>query len=828
MASPIQVVLNPENFNGNRRKPIGGGSTDFYADRDSEFRAHKQQIKTQLQSVKKMLEESPYSQVAYAKLVLEQSALAKSHRPTKALFRRDYTPVVGAGDLGELYIQVTPSSINKTLAKVEQAEEVTRRKEDKRTGKAVVYPSRAKSEVGAIKEIKPYTTADKRKFSVTEGLQWLADSRTGGAYIVELFETPPPRQEWDLLSPEKVRLFQTFVEGLHEIGQGLIASRLSDNFKGYPLMGVKIGTAPEQASVHLSPSSTQPPRKPGSTALDPDVNKHTKLLTFLDKHPLVKRIVLPPIITQTNTTPATGTAKIDLATPANGKSYPKIAIVDGGVSDAVGPWLEKKLDYIADSDKNTYHGTFIAGLLIAGAKMNTTAVCPEFDGCKIIDIDLLPIDTAFENYFPKPLDFFAALDDAVKVLKAQTGVRIFNFSLNIGTHVSADGYNPAAKLLDRIAEENDVVFVISAGNTKPNDTRTEWSENPTESLAALASARNDTLKVPSESARNLTVGALNPPQLTHVVPHAPAAYSCRGPGIRIGVKPDLAHFGGSYKKCPTNGHGLYSIEENGMRVDDCGTSYATPLVAKTLASLESQIEGDVSRETLIALAVHHARLPEVLQKKEYKDLARYLAGFGIPASSAQILGGNDNSITLVFANRLKPDKQMSFRFAWPVCLVKDQKCFGHARMTLVSTPPFDYRYGAEFVRVNLDAHLRQEKELGSEKYQGRADPVYLPNTEQSHYFEPDLIKHGLKWSPIKVYERDMHGLGPSTNWRLDVDYLTRDDEEMPVQGVPFTVILTISDPKGEAPVFQEMRQFLQAQNINTADIRTAARIVTRI
>lgn len=828
MASPIQVVLNPENFNGDRKKGGGGEYTDFYADRDGEFRAHKQQMQAQLQSVKKTLEESPYSQVGYAKLVLEQSALAKSHRPTKSLFRRDITPVVGAGDLGELYIQVTPSSIDRTLTRIAQAEETTTRKEVKSTGKVVIAPSRAKSEVGAIKEIKPYTTVDKRKFSVTEGLQWLSDSRTGGAYIVELFETPSPRQEWDLLSPEKVKLFQSFVEGLQEMGQGLIASRLSDNFNGYPLMGVKIGTAPEQASVQLTPSAVQTPRKPGSTLLNPDVNKHTKLLDFLDKHPLVKRIVLPPIISQTNASTAAGTIKVDLATPAKGKSYPKIAIVDGGVSDAIGPWLEKKFDYIADNDKNTNHGTFIAGLLIAGAQMNTTAVCPEFDGCKIIDIDLLPIDTAFENYFPKPLEFFSALDDAVRVLKAQTGVRIFNFSLNINTHVSAEGYNPAAKLLDKIAEENDVIFIISAGNTNSNDTRPEWSEHPTESLSALANARNDTLKVPSESARNLTIGALNPPNLTHVIPQAPAAYSCRGPGIRIGVKPDLAHFGGSYKKCPTNGHGLHSIAGDGSRIDGCGTSYAAPLVAKTLACLESQIEGDISRETLIALGIHHARLPDVLQKKEYKDLARYLSGFGIPASSAQILSGSDSSITLVFANRLMPDKQMSFKFAWPSCLVKDQKCFGHARMTLVSTPPFDYRYGAEFVRVNLDAYLRQEKELGSEKYQGRADPVYLPSSEQSHYFEPDLIKHGLKWSPIKVYERNMQGLGPSTNWRLDVDYLTRDEEEIPVQGVPFTVILTISDPKGEAPVFQEMRQFLQAQNVSTADIRTAARIVTRI
>jgi Subtilase family len=826
MASPIQVVLNPENFNGDRRKGGGGESTDFYADRDDEFHAHKNKIKNQLEAVQKSLEESPFSQVAFAKVILEQSALAKSHRPTKSLFKSDVAPVVGAGDLGELYALVTPLGISKMLKKIDQAEEVTTRRETE-DGKVIIAPSRAKSEVGAIKEVKPYSTADKRKFSVADGLKWLSDPRTGGAYIVELFETPPPRQEWDLLPPQMVRLFQSFADGLSAMGQGLTASRLSDNFRGYPLMGVKVGTTPEQASIQLSPSSTQPPRKPGGTALDMNVDRHTHLLEFLDKHPLVKKIILPPIISQSNAAATAAGTKVDLALPAKDKPYPKVAIVDGGVSDVIGPWLEKRFDYVADADKNTMHGTFIAGLLVAGAKMNSNVVCPEFDGCKIIDLDLLPIDTAFGNYYPKPLDFFSALEDAVKVLKASTGVRIFNFSLNIDTHVSADGYNPAAKLLDRISEENDVIFIISAGNTKPNDVRLEWSENPTETLSSLANARNDTLKVPSESARNLTIGALNPPGLKHVVPTAPAAYSCRGPGIRIGVKPDLAHFGGSHKKCPTNGHGLHSIEANGLKVDDCGTSYATPLVAKTLASLDSQIEGDVSRETLIALAIHHARLPDILRKDEYKDLARYMAGFGIPASSSEILVGSDNSISLVFANRLMTGKQMNFKFAWPASLVKNQKCYGHTRLTLVSTPPFDYRYGAEFVRVNLDARLRQEKQLGSEKYQTRAEPIYLPNAE-AHHFEPDLIKHGLKWSPIKVYERKLNGLGPSTNWRLDVEYLERDDEEMPKQGVPFTVILTISDPKGDAPVFQEMRQFLQAQNINTVDIRTAARVVTRI
>ena len=47
---------------------------------------------------------------------------------------------------------------------------------------------------------------------------------------------------------------------------------------------------------------------------------------------------------------------------------------------------------------------------------------------------------------------------------------------------------------------------------------------------------------------------------------------------------------------------------------------------------------------------------------------------------------------------------------------------------------------------------------------------------------------------------------------------------MPEEGVPFTVIATISDPKNEQPIFNDMRQNLQPLGTQIADIRTAARI----
>jgi hypothetical protein len=73
-----------------------------------------------------------------------------------------------------------------------------------------------------------------------------------------------------------------------------------------------------------------------------------------------------------------------------------------------------------------------------------------------------------------------------------------------------------------------------------------------------------------------------------------------------------------------------------------------------------------------------------------------------------------------------------------------------------------------------------------------------------------------------------NGVGKSSNWRLFVEYLTRAGKVMPEHGVPFTVLLTIFDPKGEQPVFNDMRQSLNALGVQVEDIRTAARVVTRV
>jgi hypothetical protein len=824
--SPIQVVLNTSDFIQALENNGGSSSKDFFAGNDLEFVEHRDNLQNQLSEIKSMQLVSSFTKVSFAKITLKQGALAKSHRPTSQIFKREIAPIVGAGDLGELFVELTPENIDEINYKVGQVETETRYKE--KNGKSEPNPSKLRSEIGAIQEITPYTESDKRKFSVKEAIEWFSNPQTGGSYIIELFEAPPVRQEWDMLSINKFDLFQSFFNGLESIGNGLIASRITSGAESAIVFEMKLEKSNSLPVIQLSPSISSVNKFGGKREVDFELKRHKDLLDFLGKHPLVKKITLPPIVTKSETIETAKKGSTYLVSPRNeNNSYPKICVVDGGVSDIYGDWIEERWGLISASDKDENHGTFIAGLAIIGQTLNGNAICREVDGCKIIDLDILPRADKFELYFSTLLEVFNELEAAVQELKARTGVRIFNFSLNIEEHASTTGYSLPAQILDRIAEENDVIFVISAGNTHPRDRRKEWPSSNFDALKILASSRNDTIKKPAESSRNISVSALNPPHLDCVVPYAFSNYSCRGPGLRIGLKPDFAHIGGSGTIHPTLGHGLLSLDSNSKIVDSCGTSYAAPNVAKTLASLDHSIEGLVSRETLIALGIHHAVLPDSLNDKSLRTVTKDLVGFGMPKGSEEILNGDPSAITLVFANRVINRHKMSFKFSWPSSLVRNGKCFGHAKLTIVSTPAFDHRYGSEFVRINVEAALRQLQKDG--KYKGRLNAIYTPEESDGSQNEKDLIEHSFKWSPVKAYEKTFpRGVGPTTEWSLDVEYLARDGVTMPRIGVPFTAILTISDPNNEKPVFNNMRQMLQSLGVQTVDIKTATRVVPRV
>jgi len=837
MASPIQIILNPDHYEEARQTGGGGGRTDFFAHRDDEFCAHKAALIAQLDAISGVLSaqgHGPTGPIGYVKVILRRRAWAKSHRPVKVLFRPDRVPVVGGGDLGVMIFESQPTTLAQVRAEIERAETNTIMRYDEAKGKKVPHPSARKSEAGAIDRVELYGPSDRRNYCVEDAIAWLSNPMTGSGYQVELFDALPPRSEWDRLDTAHRRLVESFVAGFNALEFSLLVERLPDGRYHQPMLSVRLNCAGDGAVLRLTGASARERRRE-LVPFDPDAERHTQLLAFLDTHPLIRRVELPGIVVRSGQRPGLASVRPDtVAVPERDsrRTHPRMGIIDGGVGSALSDWVIDRWDFLADMDKDLAHGTFIGGLAVAGAGLNGPATCPEPDGVELVDVAIFPNEQkagAFESYYSGGLSqFFDEMDAGVADACARHGVRVFNMSLNVLQRAAPDRYSSHAIRLDRIAEDNNAVIFVSAGNTEPQDTRPEWPSDAEAALLTLAVARNDGLLTPAESARNVAVAALNPPGHDGCLPFAPACFTRRGPGLRSGVKPDLAHVGGAGTRHARLGHGLFSIRPDGTVIDGCGTSYASPLVAKTAALLDHAIEGEVSRETLIGLLVHNAEIPEPLRQKRLGPVARQLVGFGMPPPAERILDTGEHAITLVFATHIQRGQQINFRFSWPASLVNSGgKCRGRAKLTLVSTPPLDSRFGAEFVRVNVDATLQQEQVDG--RWKGRLDSLYLPTSKGAPAVEAELIEHGLKWSPLKVYEKTfVRGVGPSSNWRLFVEYLTRAGEMMPEGGVPFTAILTISDPDAERPIFNEMRQNLQAIGAQIEDIRTAARITPRI
>jgi len=335
---------------------------------------------------------------------------------------------------------------------------------------------------------------------------------------------------------------------------------------------------------------------------------------------------------------------------------------------------------------------------------------------------------------------------------------------------------------------------------------------------------------PAEHLLGLTVGAVNPLGIRGHEFGLPTTYTRRGPGIGGSRKPDLAHYGGAEPGASSgNRTGLTSISTTGESLENCGTSFAAPSGAATIATLDHRLEHEQTREVLLALPVHRAVRAKPLCHSSLRHISREFVGFGVPPPCDALLVDDPFAITLIFSEVLHRQQKLEFLFSWPEGLVvQNGACRGSVDLTLAYTPPLDASHKDEAQRVQLEAHLHQEQvdedsgEIDWEsrlRQDGSGLPPGMNKTERY------LIKTGLKWSPIKRYAATMpQGRGTSSNWRLSLESLTRAGAVYPDDGIAFAMIMTISDPKRNTPIHDAVRNTLQSQGFNLADIMVAHRV----
>ncbi|MBD2565240.1 MULTISPECIES: S8 family peptidase [Nostoc] len=354
---------------------------------------------------------------------------------------------------------------------------------------------------------------------------------------------------------------------------------------------------------------------------------------------------------------------------------PKVCIIDSGIqenhpkvrvaidSTLSTSWVPGETNITADYCRGGGHGTRVAGAVLYPQGIPKTgrqqAVC-WLQNARILNA---------RNELPKLIFPPDVLEEIVTIYYHQTRTRIYNHSIAGISPCRTQSMTPWAAAIDKLSWENDVLFIVAAGNieavrsfvTRPSiAAHIQAGRNYPEYLLQ-PSAR---VANPAQSFQALTVGSIahhtytNPPLSSIAKQNYPSSFSCSGPGIWENIKPEVVEYGGDYVidsltspsfttpelVCPEL---IRSTRDGGkaFSADAVGTSFAAPKVTHIAAALEAAFPQE---STLLyrALIVQSARLPRWTNNSN-ANLCHAIRtmGYGIPDIN-RALGNSLNRVTL--------------------------------------------------------------------------------------------------------------------------------------------------------------------------------------
>ncbi|MBI4369152.1 MAG: S8 family peptidase [Elusimicrobia bacterium] len=728
----------------------------------------RQSLSVRLNAVRENVRSVGKLGVAPVRVRLIKEASAKSHRP-ESIFSSQTCPIIGAGKLGELFIKGTDAG----LAKI---------------NKLVLEGNAAnvKKEISTIETIEPVTPEFRRNGISPEDIL-RRSPKDGERFVLKV-------QLFEFGNEDQIRIYKDFVERCR-------AANIPIDQGGY-----------SESSAYLRATC-----------------KDAAQVESLSKIVGVRSIKRMPILRAIRTkSQHSAPLPTDLPLPTDRpEGYPVVVVVDSGIDDGIAslkPWIVGRRSQVPDVYKNTKHGTFVAGLVCWGKQLNPTINAISDEPCKVFDLHVMPNDDP-DHGDTDNLEESQFLQDLETALQQHANdFKVWNLSMGTDEVCSLDDFSSFAVELDRLQEEYNVSFVISAGNyaTRP------LLDYPRQGRE-LAEGR---ITTPADSVLGITVGSVAHVSHTANGPQAgqPSGFSRHGPGPNYIIKPDLVHFGGTLARDASDKHGIKSVE--GQHVaEDFGTSFSAPLVSRTLANIYHQITPSPDPVLARALLTHHARHPATGQR--VPDMEENFVGFGLPGPVASSLECAPWSSTLVFEDTLRPGYFLEWdNFPYPDSLRRNGRYFGEIWMTAAFAPIRGNRWGTEYCETHIEAscgvfYKKKLRKTGLEKmeFKGLVPPEHK---NPGALYEMYQVQKLRKWAPVRTY---FGSLGPAgqrgERWRLKVRLLHRHGIQDRLVSNPqrFALILTIADPKRTAPVYDEMaikvRGRFQFQNLS---LRSTVRV----
>lgn len=494
----------------------------------------------------------------------------------------------------------------------------------------------------------------------------------------------------------------------------------------------------------------------------------------------------------------------------NDKDHPVVVVVDSGIGKTpeLNSWVMGRTEDVAPEYSNRDHGSFVAGLICWGQQLNPGIPGINDEPCAVYDLQVLPNDDPDRGDTDDLLEseFLASLESAVK--QHGNEYKVWNLSLGTDEVCSLDRFSELAEELDNMQEKYAVSFVVAAGNyeTRP---LLSYPREPDQ----IAKGR---ITSPADSVLAITVGSIAHADLTDDAPmrHNPSAFSRHGPGPNHIIKPDLVHYGGTCSRDARSIKGIRSIVEDGSIVEEVGTSFAGPLVSRSLAQIYHQITPTPNPVLARALLTHNARDPR--SGARVADGEENCFGFGIPEPVPYCLECSPFSATLIFDDVLRPGYFLEWDdFPYPQSLKRDGRFYGELSMTLAFSPIRGARWGTEYCESHISAHLGVYHDQVSRKtgeikqvFKGLVPPEHRNTSE---LYETHQVERLRKWAPVRTYHGHMGEKGQRGNrWRLKLQLLTRHQKaDVTIKPQPFSLIVTIADPERKADVYDEVSRIVR-------------------
>ncbi|MCA8137821.1 S8 family peptidase [Burkholderia cepacia] len=548
--------------------------------------------------------------------------------------------------------------------------------------------------------------------------------------------------------------------------------------------------------------------------------------------------------------------KLPRRLPSPSASSARVCILDSGITSnhpLLNTAIAEAASFIQGQDENddAGHGTAVAGIALYGDVEACAASSywkPElwiYSG-KILCLDKKSNEVRFDE---KTIE--KTLEEAVAYFAGEQGCRIFNLSIgNTNSPYDNRHIRGMAYVLDRLAREYDVLFVVSAGNfsgsSDPAIPKNSWRDEYPEYLLAPESVIID----PAPALNVLTVGSVarhdahineqRHPEIYALSPAAenqPSPFTRHGPSVKGALKPDLVSIGGNLASPMRNEGQQWKQDARGMGVLTCnsafvgntifkeisGTSFAAPYITHLAGRLLNEYP-DASANMLRALLVNHANLPAECEstfdeeqrnqyrKEKHRELPREVVGYGM-IDTDTLYRSTESAVVLMCEDGIENDAHQFYELPLPNNFLRSNRSTRELRVTLAFCPPVRTTR-LEYVATRIFFRLVKGKSLAEVQQYFNHDTQKETETRNDDAATNRTVSSQLRdRGTVQASTWRFRQLSPETKWFVVV---TRQDKDwgtpMCLEEERYALVVTVTDRENEeAELYTQIESRIRAQ-----------------